>query len=81
MKAEFESSFDSTFDPNLTREEVDASKDIISTFPIGLNPKFDMQAYFVVSVTVTKMFHIVSESRFLVWNIDARGLLSRFCHC
>ena len=50
MKAEYEASFNSTFDPNMSHDEVDASKDIISTFPIGLNPKFDMQAYFTVSL-------------------------------
>ena len=52
MKSEYNSS-NSTFDPNITRESIDAPIIKESTFPIGLNPGYDLQAFLQVHLLIS----------------------------
>ena len=48
LKNEYESSLNSSFDPNGTRDSVISPALRESTFPIGLNPGYDLQAFIQV---------------------------------
>ena len=51
VKNEYDSSFNSNFEPNLTKESIDAPIIKDTSFPIGLNPGFDLQAFLQVKIS------------------------------